>query len=262
MQHTASVFDSGDFLASRERNTSRPVRELIEAGTSFRRRQPGSTFEYTNFGYSILAAVCEKIYEKSLDILAREVLFEPLDIDAAYVPFRLEDTVNIAVIYNESHSPTRSVQSQLDITDSTELGHDIHLAQGNLTISVIDYARILAMLGNNGILNDVRVLSAESARAINNTNVRGAAYDQGLATRRSSVAFMPGGEAFWHTGSAYGTFAQYTYSADGTNRGVVVVTTGAGTDRLSDGMHRVCFELSQYAWQQLGNDSQLVLRVS
>jgi len=255
MQHTASVFDSDDFHESRERNTSRSARQLIEAGTSFKRRQPGTVFEYTNFGYSLLAAVCETIYGKSFDILAREVLFEPLGIDAAYVPARLRDTANIAVIYNASHSPTRSVQSQLDISDSPELGHDIHLAQGNLTISAIDYARILAMLGNNGSLNDIRILSPQSALAVNNTNVRGASYDQGLATRRSSLMFMPGGEAFWHTGSAYGTFAQYIYSADGTNRGIVVVTTGASNERLPNGMLKTCTDLSELAWKHLGFDN-------
>jgi len=255
MQHKSSLHDSSDFLASRDRNTSRPARALLDSGTSYRRREPGAQFEYSNLGYSVLAAVCENIYGKSFDIMAREVLFEPLGIDAAYVPKRLNDTSNMAGIYNENHRLTRSVQDQLSIVDSSELGHDIHLAQGNLTISAIDYAKILAMLGNKGALNDVRVLSEESSDAINNTNEQGAAYEQGLATRLSDVGFMPGGRAFWHTGSSFGTFAQYIYSADGTNRGIVVVTKGAKTNRSSNGMINVCTELSETAWNLLNSDN-------
>jgi CubicO group peptidase (beta-lactamase class C family) len=256
MQHMSSIFDSDPFHSSRAGNSTRSAEQLLTAGTSYRNRRPGAGFEYTNLGYSILAAVCEMIYGKSFDILSRELLFEPLEIDAAYVPARLQDTENIANIYNENHFRTRSVQYQLTITDSDVPGHDIHLAQGNLTISVIDYARILAMLGNEGVLRNVRILSPESVQNINDTNERGVAYGQGLSTRRSSVSFMPEGEAFWHTGSGYGTFAQYIYTADGTNRGIVVVTTGARTERLSNGMLIFCTQLSEAAWKILSTGYQ------
>jgi len=254
MQHTSSIFDSKDFRDSRDDDTSVSAQELIEDGASFSRNEPGTTLEYTNFGYSVLAAVCEVIYGKRFDILARELLFDPLGIDAAYVPSRLHNIDNIANIYNDRHNLTRSVSDQLDIIDSSMLGHDIHLAQGNLTISAIDYAKILAMLGNYGNLQGIRVLTPESVRIINNVNVRGDLYDQGLATRRSAVPFMPGNEAFWHTGSAYGTFAQYLYSVVGANRGVVVITTGARTGRSPDGRVIVCNELSEAAWRGLGFD--------
>jgi CubicO group peptidase (beta-lactamase class C family) len=256
MQHTSSIFDSDAFHSSRADYSSRSAQQLLNAGTSYRNRSPGAGFEYTNLGYSILAAVCEMVYGKTFDALSRELLFEPLDIDAAYVPERLQDTENIANIYNDSHSRSHSVQMQLSVSDSGIPGHDIHLAQGNLTISVIDYAKILAMLGNEGSLHNVRILTPESVHSINNTNERGIAYEQGLSTRRSSVSFMPGGEAFWHTGSAYGTFAQYIYAADGTNRGIVVVTTGARTERLSNGMVIVCTQLSEAAWNTLFKEAQ------
>ena len=252
MQHTSSIFDSGVFQASRDRNSSESVRYLLERGSSFRRNEPGSNFEYTNFGYSVLGAVCESVSGKSLDTLARDVLFNPLDIDAAYVPAKMRDTVNIAVIYDERHSVTRSVESQLEIEESNMLGHDLHLAQGNLTISVLDYARILAMLGNGGTLNGVTILSPGAVRDINNTDVEGASYKQGLGTRFSVGGFIQNEGFYWHTGSAYGTFAQYVYSdVNNTNRGAVVVTTGAATGRGSNGMVDVCTDLAVTAWREL-----------
>jgi len=248
MQHTSSIYDSGEFTASRQSDTNRNVRQLLSSGNSYGQYEPGSEYEYSNFGYSVLAAVCENAYGKKFDILAREILFEPLGIDAAYIASRLSDTANIAGIYNERHSLSRSVRAQLNTKDSAELGVDVHLAQGNLTISIIDYAKILVMLENDGEFEGVRILSEESARAINDTNVQTEHFYQGLATRRSALAFMPGGEAFWHTGSAYGTFAQYLYSVNNTNTGIVVITTGAKNDRLPNTMVRVCTELAEAVW--------------
>jgi len=249
MQHTSSIFDSGAFDASRGRNSSESIRFLLERGGSLRRSEPGTNFEYTNFGYAVLGAICENVAGKSLDTFAREVLFRPLGIDASYVPDKMNDTGNIAVLYNESHAITRSVESQLEIEESESLGHDLHLAQGNLTISTIDYARILVMLGNGGVLKNVRILSEEAVRDIHMADVEGASYMQGLATRFSRGDLFGGTGYYWHTGSAYGLFAQYIYSADSDlNRGVVIAVTGATTDRETNGMVTVCTDLSKAVW--------------
>jgi len=249
MQHTSSIFDSDDFRASRQRNSVRPAKALLTAGTSYEQFEPGTKFEYSNFGYSVLAAVCEVAYGEKFDTLARKLLFEPMGIDAAYVASRLDDTSNIAATYNDRHSLSRSVQSILSVKDNTELGRDVHLTHGSLVISMLDYARILAMLGNEGEFEGVSFLSARAIDEINYTNVWGDEFEQGLATRRSALEFMPGKEAFWHTGSAYGTFAQYIYSVNNTNTGVAVITTGAKTERLPSGMVIVCTELAEAAWQ-------------
>ena len=249
MQHTSSIFDSEDFRYSRQRTSVRPAKALLDAGTSYRQAEPGAEYEYSNFGYSLLAGLCEVIYGKKFDLLSREILFEPMGIDAAYVASRLEDKTNIAAIYNDRHSLSRSVQSILNVRDTEDLGRDVHLTHGSLVISILDYARILAMLGNDGVYEGVKLLSAESIDEINYTNVRGEEFEMGLGTRRSALEFMPRGEAFWHTGSAYGTFTQYVYSVNNTNTGVVVITTGAKTDRLPSGMVRVCTELAEAVWQ-------------
>ena len=252
MQHTSTIYDSGTFQTARDRNSADTPQSLLESGSSFRRSQPGTLFEYTNFGYSVLGAVCENVSGKTLDTLARDVLFDPIGIDAAYVPSKLRSSENIAVIYNDRHAATRSVQSQLETEESGVPGLDLHLAQGNLTIRMIDYAKILAMLGNGGTLRDVRVLSSDAVRAIHVTDVEGVAYRQGLATRYTFGDFMPEKGFYWHTGSAYGTYAQYIYGTAGnTNRGVVAVTTGATTGREPNGMVSLCTKLSALVWEDL-----------
>jgi len=254
LQHTASFFDSGAFQVSRDRHSSESVRELIELETSFRRNHPGTVFEYTNFGYAVLGAVIENVARKTLDAYAGEVLFGPLGINAAYVPANLEDTENIAALYDNRHIEVHSLQSQLDVPESNITGHDLHLAQGNLTISVIDYARVLAMLGNGGMLRDVRILSREAVMVMHNTNVVGTTYRQGLGIRYSVGDFMPGMSFYWHTGSAYNLFAQFVYNTEsGANRGVVAVTTGVTTEREPSGLLTVCNELSTTAWRAIFN---------
>lgn len=246
MQHTSSLFDSGAFQVSRDRGSSESVRFLLERGSSFRRNQPGSTFEYSNLGYAVLSALAERVSGMTLDTLAREVIFAPLGIDASYVAENLQDTENIPVIYNDAHGITRSVEAQLNVRETGNIGHDVHLAQGNLYISVLDYARILAMLGNGGSLDGVRILSTAAVREMHTTDVEGFAYEQGLATRFSFGDFISGEGFYWHTGSAYGTFAQYVYHQT-RNQGVVVVTIGASISRLPNGMIDVCTDMSRAA---------------
>jgi len=248
MQHTSSIFDSGAFQQSRERNSSESVRFLLDRGASFRRNQPGTVFEYSNFGYAVLGALCERVSGMSIDALSRQVLFDPLGIDAAYIPEWLYDTENIAVIYSDTHAVTRSVQAQLEVGESDTPGHDLHLAQGNLTISAVDFARILVMLGNRGTLDGVRILSPTSVRAMFNTDDQGAAFRQGLGLRFSDSDFIEGESYFWHTGSAYGMLSQFLYSAID-NRGVIVVTTGASGDRMESGLIDICTDLALIAWK-------------
>ena len=246
LQHTSSIFDSGAFQVSRDRGSSESVRFLLERGSSFRRNEPGSNFEYTNFGYAVLSALAERVSGQTLDTLAREVIFEPLGIDAAFVAENLYDTENIAVIYNDRHGITRSVEAQLNVRETGTPGHDLHLAQGNLYITLIDYARILAMLGNGGSIDGVRILTTAAVREMHINDVEGLAYEQGLATRFSFGDFITGEGFFWHTGSAYGTFAQYVHNLD-RNQGVVVVTTGASISRLPNGMIDICSEMARVA---------------
>jgi len=251
MQHTSSIFDSGAFTTSRDRNSSESIRALLERGGSFRRNEPGSNFEYSNFGYSVIGAICENISGKTLDTLARDVLFRPLGIDASYVPSKMRDIENIAVLYNEQHAIVRSVEQQLEIEEAAVLGHDLHLAQGNLTISTIDYARILAMLGNLGVLRNVRILSEEAVEEIHKADIEGTSFMQGLGTRFSQGGFIRNEGFFWHTGNAYGLYSQYLYSSRlDLSRGVVVAVTGASIDRETSGMVGICTEMSKVVWEQ------------
>ena len=246
MQHTSSVYDSDLYIRERSSYSAESTRLILSSSHAYRNRQPGELFEYSDFGLIVLGAVCENVSGLFFDALANEVLFKPLGIDAAYVPKNLQNTANIAAIYDANNRMTRSVQAQLSLGGGGETGQEHNTAQGSLMISALDYARILAMLANGGVLDGVRILSEEAVREMHNTNVEGEHYKQGLVVRFEDNAFMGDG-VYWHTGSAYGTFAQFIYCTE-SGRGVVAVTTGAKTERRPNGMVIVCAELMELVW--------------
>lgn len=247
MQHTSSIVDSDPFHSSRAGNSSSSTQHLLGLGTSYRNSEPGSRFEYSNFAMSVLAAVCEMITGKSLDSLSRELLFDSLEIDAGFLPANIQQSENIAAIYNANHNMTRSVDSQTAIGESDDLGHDHHLAQGNLTISALDFARILSMILNSGVYANERILSDEAVQIIHEVIPVSGHFMHGLSVRYHDSAFLDSA-VFWHTGSAYGTFAQFIYSRE-TGRAVVVVTTGANTGRRANDMINICTALSELVWE-------------
>lgn len=248
MQHTSSIYDSNDYRSSRTGSAFKPVKQLLEEQQVYKQREPGALHEYSNFGVAVLGAVCEVVSGKSLDTLAREVLFEPLAIDAAYVPGNLQDTKSVASIYNESHSERYSAQAQLNVRESEERGRDHHLAPGYLTISALDYARIIMMLLGSGSLNGDAILTEGTVMQMHNADVQAEEfpYMQGLAVRYQENGFMDK-NVYWHTGSAFGELTQFIYDYD-SGFGVVVITTGAKENREPSGMIKVCSELSAIAW--------------
>ena len=296
MQHSSSIHDSTAFTESLMGRDRKTTQDLLSRGSSYFAR-PGSTHLYSNFGYTVLGAVVEHASGVKLDAYASRVLFEPLGIDAAFQAINLDDSDNLAALYDAGHGVSRSVSAQIASNRSGALGQDQHLAQGSLLISALDYAKILAMLGNGGVFLGERILSPEAVSEIHKADFPGPVenpgqpwYLQGLSTRLSDhdalaaaipettstpapapglpdgfniLRFLGDNEGvYWHTGSAYGVFAQYIYiSGSGTDegiggidtsRGVVVITTGARTARAQNGMIDVCTHLSEIAWHGLG----------
>ena len=286
MQHTSSIYDSEAFTESLMGRERRTTQSLLSSSSSYSGSRPGSSHLYTNFGYSILGAVVEHASGKKLDAFVRENLFGPLDIDAAFQAVNLTDTSRIAVLFDAGHGVTRSVEAQIANNRSGDLGQDQHIAQGGLIISALDYAKILAMLGNGGVFRNERILSPDAVTEIHKANVEGPGFKQGLSSRQTgggSVDFnlleaieddtiwryinlndeiVPSDGFYWHTGSAYGVYAQYIYIAGSgtdegigdknTSRGVVVITTGARSGRAENGMVDICMHLSSIAWRGLG----------
>jgi len=271
MQHTSSIFDSQGWNDSNVGSSRNATQRLLTRNMAFSGRRPGTYHYYTNFGIAVLGAVVELISGKRLDAFVNEVLFAPLDIDAAFLASNVKDKDNIANIYRRypdgSLRLLRPVETQLRQSTSDELGQDQTLGFGSLVISALDYAKIMAMLGNGGIFLGERILSPEAVAEIHNADVSTfnrddppkLVYNQGLSTRFTSGG-TPSSNAlvindtliwryvnkdgtsvqsegfYWHTGSAWGLYSQYIYIAGaGTDEGASGTDTSRGVVVITTG---------------------------
>jgi len=247
MQHVSSIIDPDGYLSKEKRDLPQTTIDILKTNTCYSGMKPGTHFYYSGyFGYAVLALICEIISEKRFDTLARDVLFGPLGIDAAYLPNNLQDTENIAILYQHIHTDKITVQEQLNTGDERISDHE--RAGANLVINAVDYAKILMMLGNGGSFDDVRILSEESVRNMHKVDIHGYDFRQGLATRfLNNVAFpFPG--YYYHIGGAWGALTQYIYYIHASsNHGVVIMTTGATFYRPHTPVFDICADMSYVA---------------
>jgi CubicO group peptidase (beta-lactamase class C family) len=262
MQHTSSLY--GPFAEYYDiENIDLPdtIKELLESGTVFADHEPGTIYIYSPFlAHSIIGLICETISGKRFDDYARDVLFNPMDIDAAYIPGNLRNTENIAVHYGQQHEIIYSIEDLLSVNNPIRNQSEEELPQtrisdhdrlgAHLMISTFDYSKILIMLGNEGVYNGVRILSEESVKEIHNANVPvdTQIYLEGLSTRLQTNPYRPFEGFYWHPGGAWGVNAYYFHLFDeDTNRGLVVITTGADFEAV----YFVAMDLALVSWQVL-----------
>ena len=235
MVHIASVIDSGDFLEGRLNGSSIPLRELVSSGASYAGYCPGTQYSYSNFGVSLIGAACEKVTGRSFESLAEEYIFRPLDIDAGYTASLLNRTDLLGELYG-SGGMTRDAQLREAFLDVP--GETYHLAQGNLTISAADYAKILCRVYQDASAADGGVLlSAQSAQEM----FRAQFGLEGFGQWHTQSA-VPGVSLCCHTGSNFGMFSTFVF-CETTGDGVVVLTSGAETGKDADSeIYNVCLD--------------------
>lgn len=101
--HTSGLPEVHDLVEVSDHNMSDPLElsdylDLLMRAESLN-HDPGESFEFTNSSYTTLAAIIEKISDKSLDEFAAEALFDPLGMDETHF-----QTSRLRVIPNRSLS--------------------------------------------------------------------------------------------------------------------------------------------------------------
>jgi len=243
--HVSSIYDSAEYWDKENKHLPETTLELLLSGEAFTPWNPGDALIYSGFlGYSVLGLICEIVSGKRFDELAHSVLFEPLGIDAAFLPSNLIDTTNIAVLYDVDHENYITVDEQLDFEISLTRSSDHDRAAAGLTISALDYAKIMVMLGNGGIYYDARILSEDMVKEI---------FDYKFASWYQDEIPLPFTGSYFHVGRAWGVKAQYIrYGEEDINRGIIVITTGARDGDFQYSMNDVATELSIVAAQVFG----------
>lgn len=203
--------------------------------------RPGTEYSYSNMAYGLLWCACEKATGLPFDTLAKQYLFDPLGIDAAFSASQIRDQSALGALYGEDGG--LSVEEWKAKQPLPQLGTTLALACGNLGISAKDYAKLLCVLLNGGKAPDgTQLLSPESVGTICRSHFREPLYGVGYGTQIETTV-LPGKTVLVHTGSAYGMFAAYAF-CPAENKGVVVLTTGC--DRSLDlptDVYHVCLDM-------------------
>ncbi|MDR0859019.1 MAG: serine hydrolase [Oscillospiraceae bacterium] len=243
LSHMSSITPLGDGYNS----NGSAIKNGLVSGNNFSRVTPGSSgaYVYNNYGFTVLGVTAELAAGETLNSAAKRNIFEPLGIDAAFGSAYLEDSSNLATIYRYDGSVGLSVGSQVNGTGSTYPGENGSKFPGGLAINVIDLAKLVTVLINDGEYKGARILSKESVALMETPVGQFGLFEQCLPLFRRTDTFGQS-EIFYHKGNAYGVFNLISYNP-ATKSGVVVLTSGAsGAEK--NGIYSICADISEYVY--------------
>ena len=129
--------------------------------------EPGTHFRYS-FCHDVLAAVLEAATGKSFPDILQEELFTPLGMKDTGFALNEEQRTRLAPEYYNFDGKTEKARQVL-YREGLDMGFGprYRSGEGGLMSTVSDYAKLAAMLGNNGVTaGGRRILSPEAIRAM------------------------------------------------------------------------------------------------
>lgn len=179
-----------DLLAGMWVNHPASLAELVgEMRDESLASEPETQYRYSNSGYSLLGRVIEVVTGKPYAQAMREVLFEPLAMEATKVSVGREGVPGLAAGYNKDKP-----YPVLSLRDTPA---------GGISSSVTDLAKVLGM----SFRNDNTYIQKETLAEIFRTQYPDLALDfghqTGLGWVKSGLDLAKGETVIWHTGGAF-----------------------------------------------------------
>lgn len=251
MSHTSSLSTKGGY--SKESNTlGQLIAKSSKKKSNFKKRAPGSAYEYSNFGAGILGSLIECVTGKNVNDSIRETLFEPLGIDASYAPTMLEKPEKISSIHNSKGQPKLSRSKMLKNVwdDSVNPEKHYRITVGDLWIRGRDLCRLGMLLCNGGELDGVRILSEETVAEMMSSQM-----GKGVVTCDSPYGLcinrvdnlMEGKMVYGHQGMTEYVICNVYWEPE-TDFVFALVTNGADT-RMNDHIGRISRKMYEAAWE-------------
>jgi CubicO group peptidase (beta-lactamase class C family) len=134
---------------------------------------PRTEMHYSNFGYSMLGLILERVSGKSLDTLLRERLFEPLGMKKSYLIVPESEWGKVYQFPKDAECEDKPNQEEWLRSTS---------ASGGMYSTVDDMQIFAQMLLNGGTYNGVRILSPVTVKYMTRNYIPGvsAVYDGAL----------------------------------------------------------------------------------
>ncbi|MBQ9994110.1 MAG: serine hydrolase [Clostridia bacterium] len=226
--------------------------QLADSAT-YNEHRPGAaaSWSYCNFAVGVAGSTLEKASGITVFDYTRDNLFTPLGVKASFDSTQFAED-ELATLYYSDFSVARSAHDMTQLEIKNEIGANTACYAGGLTISALDYAKLLCILANDGSYGGVQYLSPQSVALIEEMQFSATdkssdiPFYQCLPLRYRNNLYGRGG-LYYHTGNAYGVLSLVSYDPQ-TGDGVVIITTGANATRDSYGIYAVCGEITEYIY--------------
>lgn len=151
------------------------------------KKMPGTTYDYCNIGYHLLAAIIEKVTGMRFDGYIDQHIMKPLNLYGGFDVTKLDSTRFIKTRwYNKKTKKYLNVKSTYSI-DRKQIDHYLLgkstpclYAPGGMKISATDLAKFMMMHMNDGQYDGISIISEDSEREMRKVQ-NGKTYGLALA---------------------------------------------------------------------------------
>ena len=258
MTLTAAVYDGKGAFARADGLSDILNPKLNRGKSGFLKEKPGTVYKYSNYGAGIMGCVLEAVTGLRLTDAVKELLFGPLEIDAAYDPSLLRVPERIVTTYkaNGSAGVTRSYRLKQHYNEKISLEKDFKESYGGLWIRGEDLCRIGILLCDGGILGGQRILSEEAvAEMLSSQKGKGGVLidsPYGLNVERVTN-LLPGRMIYGHQGLANGVLCSLYFDPE-TRFVFALLTNGCNVNAKRDHICMLARDLFALMWSSYAQD--------
>lgn len=258
MSHTAAIRDDSTVFQKNMKLSQvlDPAQNKKKMG--FWKARPGEAYNYSNIGAGIMGCVIEAVTGKRLTVAVKELLFDPLGIEAAYDPSLLTHPERIVTTYKANGNPhiTRSYRLKQPYRAEPDPERDYKDSYGGLWIRGEDLCKIGIMLCGLGEYAGKRILSEDAVREMLSSQ-RGkgnitADSPYGLNVERVQN-LLEGKMIYGHQGLANGVLCSLYFDPE-TRFVFALVTNGCNVNAKQDRICRLSRDLFGLLWDEYAGD--------
>jgi len=160
MTHTSGLGDGGGRGGAGTPPNSRTEMVAANAARATLLFQPGTAWNYSNFGIAVLGQIIAVASGKTYDEFMAERIFEPLGMKDTFFEIPPDKAGRVATVYTYVDGTLKP------LVRATPQGARISSPDSGLLSTASDLARFNQMMLDKGVLNGKRVLSAAAVEAM------------------------------------------------------------------------------------------------
>lgn len=258
MTHTAAINDSAGAFAGMKPLNATLNPKVNKKKSGFLKVKPGTEYKYSNYGAGIMGCIIEAVTEKRLSDAARELIFDPMGIDAAYDPHLLQDPEKIVSTYNADGSGniTRSYRLKQKYREEIDLDKDYADSYGGVWIRGEDLCRIGIMLCDMGVIDGRRILEEDTVREMlsSQQGKGGITVDSPYGLNVERVTNLLRGKMLYgHQGMANGVLCNLYFDPE-TRFVFALLTNGTNVKAKEDRICLLARDLFNLMWNTYANE--------